>query len=626
MFFEYESQFSTANPMIYMTNEEYGRRDRPSFHNSSILRHLDLPDVIEKIESYMHQFKFSDRYLEQIFREYLVPTQDIAELKARQAVVREIFESDKKAKQVEEIIYSTRNLQTWNDGYIGRITFGRKTKQIKYLVDFVSSSLALRPKSDRLKRVREFAKNISKTKQYRELQTYLTDAGFGIFKRYDHVLDQIKEELGTYGRDKKSVSASDLVSIFHEVISEKARDHRYFNMFDIDTKRAFYEALKDFQGVVHDIMHDPKLEGLIDRKEAKTFGLEKELKKAIKILNETVLVDTRKKPNQVRRTFLRQLGRVIEHLDELITEGLGERMEDLYVRTEELEGELAFYYSLAMLGREMAESSPVVMPKMLSPKIKHCVIKSGHNLSLLLEDTSKSVVNYVRFDKDFCSYVITGPNNNGKTTYARMVGQFQILAQLGGLLPAKSARMSMVNGIFTYFGNLDNPKRKEGAFKSGLAYLNFIAVPKYYDWNTYKYLDITSIEKLKEYLTHKRRTFFTSDSLLLLDEIAVGSDNEATEEALRLILEAISKRGTRSLLSTHFHPIAEQVQKKRFAHTMNLGATMRKGKKGKLICTFKIRRNRHEPSLGLRLFEEADYTDKSIKKAIRLFRKAGIIH
>ncbi|MCL2070842.1 MAG: hypothetical protein FWH07_01235 [Oscillospiraceae bacterium] len=68
----------------------------------------------------------------------------------------------------------------------------------------------------------------------------------------------------------------------------------------------------------------------------------------------------------------------------------------------------------------------------------------------------KIVTNTCEMDNEGRIFILTGPNNGGKTTYVRGIGICNILAQAGLHVPAKTARISPVDYIFTHF-----PKEEE---------------------------------------------------------------------------------------------------------------------------------------------------------------------
>ncbi len=73
----------------------------------------------------------------------------------------------------------------------------------------------------------------------------------------------------------------------------------------------------------------------------------------------------------------------------------------------------------------------------------------------VVEQTTEFVPNDLRLDPDRRFLIVTGPNMSGKSTYMRQAALITLLAQVGSFVPARSARVGIVDGIYTRVGALD---------------------------------------------------------------------------------------------------------------------------------------------------------------------------
>jgi DNA mismatch repair protein MutS2 len=125
--------------------------------------------------------------------------------------------------------------------------------------------------------------------------------------------------------------------------------------------------------------------------------------------------------------------------------------------------------------------------------------------------------------------LVTGPNSGGKTRLLQALGLAQLLAQGGFPVPAGSARLRRVPGIFASLTQENRAAQPEGRLAT---------------------------ELLRIRMLFERAEF---GSLLLVDELCSGTSPSEGEELFRLVLEVIAELEASSFVSTHFLSFAAQL-------------------------------------------------------------------
>jgi DNA mismatch repair protein MutS len=206
-----------------------------------------------------------------------------------------------------------------------------------------------------------------------------------------------------------------------------------------------------------------------------------------------------------------------------------------------LETEIAFYLGAATLVRQMqAAGLPMCRPRTLPGRDRACRMERMYNLLLAMhvvdEGSGKDVkaaivLNNAAFGPEGRIFILTGPNQGGKTIYTQAVGVIQLLFQAGLYVPAERAFISPVDCIFTHFASSERSD-------SGLG-------------------------RLGEEAQRLKLIFQSADdqSLVLLNESLASTSPGESLYLARDIVCALRLYGVRAIFATHLHELAEAADK-----------------------------------------------------------------
>ena len=105
-------------------------------------------------------------------------------------------------------------------------------------------------------------------------------------------------------------------------------------------------------------------------------------------------------------------------------------------------------------------------------------VTEGFDMALAIArgDADRIVLNDFVLNEGESNFLLTGPNQGGKTTFSRMLGQILFFSSLGLPAPCKDARLFWTNGVKTHFNAEENPADGSGRLKEELMRLKKILV------------------------------------------------------------------------------------------------------------------------------------------------------
>ena len=181
--------------------------------------------------------------------------------------------------------------------------------------------------------------------------------------------------------------------------------------------------------------------------------------------------------------------------------------------------------------------------------------------------------------------IITGPNMAGKSALLRQTALIVLMAQIGSFVPAESARIGLVDKIFTRVGASDNISLGESTFM----------------------VEMTEASNILNNVSPK--------SLVLFDELGRGTstyDGISIAWAIVEYLHENPRAKARTLFATHYHELNEM--EKNFSRIKNYNVSV-KEMDGKVIFLRKLTRGGSEHSFGIHVAEISGMPKSIIRRA-----------
>jgi DNA mismatch repair protein MutS len=181
--------------------------------------------------------------------------------------------------------------------------------------------------------------------------------------------------------------------------------------------------------------------------------------------------------------------------------------------------------------------------------------------------------------------IITGPNMAGKSTYMRQTALIVLMAQIGSFVPARSARIGLVDRVFTRIGASDDLAAGKSTFM----------------------VEMTEVADILAAATSK--------SLIILDEIGRGTSTYDGMAIARAVIEHCTDRrklGAKTLFSTHYHELTVLESEIPAVKNYNISA---KKRGGDLIFLRKIVPGGADESYGIEVAGLAGVPESVVRRA-----------
>ncbi len=258
-------------------------------------------------------------------------------------------------------------------------------------------------------------------------------------------------------------------------------------------------------------------------------------------------------------------GRILEHT---------QAVKDLASRIAELD----FYQALSTVARKRKYTRPEIREDgvLEIEEGRHPMVEAMSPEPFIPNDTKMNLTSHR-------IYILTGPNMSGKSTYLRQVALIVLMAQIGSFVPAKHAKIGIVDRIFTRIGASDDLARGVSTFLAEM---------------------VETAQILRN---------ATERSLIILDEVGRGTSTYDGFAIAWAVVEYILKRiGAKTLFATHYHQLSQLG--KRFPGVQNYTLQVKEWE-GKVVFLRKVVPGETDRSYGIHVAQLAGVPEEVVIRA-----------
>jgi DNA mismatch repair protein MutS len=184
--------------------------------------------------------------------------------------------------------------------------------------------------------------------------------------------------------------------------------------------------------------------------------------------------------------------------------------------------------------------------------------------------------------------LLTGPNMGGKSTYLRQTALLTIMAQIGSFVPAKSAKLGIVDRIFTRIGAGDDLASGQSTF----------------------YLEMAEAANILRQCTRR--------SLLLIDEVGRGTgtiDGLSIAQAICEFLLGLEEHAPMVLFATHFHELVSLAEHWKLVANYHITAVENTGSDGGPVFSHRVLPGSSSRSFGIEVARMAGLPQTVVERA-----------